>query len=426
MKCHAVLLCVLLTTAYGSARAQVPLPADLSIEAPGTDVPAADAAFSGAWGNGAWDGFRPNALIVEQIAADGTARLVYALGASEYPKLSAKWLRTEGHIEDRRLTFDVSDPESTAGYRIEYRIVAPGRLEGNATNWDGWRSHVFLQRISGRPAAIVATAALPVQPVWRDIRIPEHSTVGAAAGQTIELQATLYRTRLPWRQPLVILNHGAGVPVLATLPAVKRIYRFEAEARFFLARGYSVVVPMRKGRGRSGGPFLEPLGLGIPMATQLDSGVEDVDAVVNAMRAEAWVDPARIIVAGWSHGGFLSVIYAARHPDKVAGVINFSGSWWSEWDQGAERDRPYLAAAGKTAHVPELWLYAYNDMYSSLPYARKNFDAFRADGGTGDFVAFGTIHGVPHNVIGQGHALFEHVGMWKATVAAYLRRIDGG
>lgn len=45
------------------------------------------------------------------------------------------------------------------------------------------------------------------------------------------------------------------------------------------------------------------------------------------MRIAPWVDPARIVVAQWSRGGFLSVIYAARYPDKVAGVINFSGGW---------------------------------------------------------------------------------------------------
>ena len=149
---------------------------------------------------------------------------------------------------------------------------------------------------------------------------------------------------------------------------------------------------------------------------------------MNQMLAQPWVDPAHIIVAGWSRGGFLSVVYAARHPEKVAGVINFSGGWRSEWAPGsrAGEDRLMLAAAGKTARVPELWLYAANDMYYSLPYTQKIFDAFLANGGTGDFLAFGTIHGVPATVVGNGHALFEHVGMWEAAVAAYLLRVGGG
>jgi pimeloyl-ACP methyl ester carboxylesterase len=153
------------------------------------------------------------------------------------------------------------------------------------------------------------------------------------------------------------------------------------------------------------------------------------------MRAEPWVDPARITIAGQSRGGGLSVIYAARHPDKVVGVINFSGGWWGEYESkyepetlGAEERQPreLLAATGTTARVPELWLYADNDMFFSLRYARKIFDPFRVNGGTGDFLAFGKVSGVPSSTTGNGHALFEHVGMWESSVAAYLRRIDGG
>jgi dienelactone hydrolase len=400
MRLCSAFLGAVLVAACGGARAQVPLPKDLAIAAPGADVPAAEAAFAGAWGNGAWYGTLPTALIVERIAADGTAQVVYARGTTEHSKIAAYWKRLQGRIKDHRLTIHLPDPNSSAGYRLQYRLAAPGLLEGDVTNWDGWRGHAFLQRISGPPAAIVATAALPVRPIWRQIWIPENW-----AGQTIRLEATLYRTRLPGRQPLVILNHGSSSP-----ETVKNTLHFQAQARFFLAHGYNVLVPMRKGRGRSGGP----------LATGIEGAVADLDAVVDAMRAEPWVDPARIIVAGWSRGGLTSVVYAARHPDKVAGVISFSGTW------GGEESLPYLAAAGKIAHVPELWLYDENDSYIPLPEARKAFNAFRANGGAGDFVTFGNISGMPSGATGEGHTLFEHVGMWKAAVAAYLRRIDSG
>ena len=412
----------------GVAWAQVLLPTDLSIQPPGAGVPAEDATFSGAWGNGAWDGSIPTAFIVEQVEEDGTAKVIYARGPTERPKITAHWLRLTGRIKDHCLTIHLPDPDSSAGFLVQYRIIAPGHLEGDLTTRDGWRTQAFLQRIPGPPAAIVATAALPFRPIWHTIRIPEHSLVGAASGQTIQLVATLYRTRLPGRQPLVILNHGA--PGFAA-DAVERTWHFEAEARFFLAHGFNVVVPMRKGRGQSGGPYLERTT--IPTAIHVDSAVEDENTVVNAMRAESWVDPARIIVAGWSRGGALAVVYAARHPDKVAGVINFSGGWWSEYESkyepetsGAEEHqmRDLLAAAGKTARVPELWLYADNDMFFSVAYARQNFDAFRANGGAGQFVAFGQVSGVPSSTEGNGHALFEHVGMWRAAVAAYLRRVE--
>ncbi|MGH7097137.1 MAG: alpha/beta hydrolase family protein, partial [Stellaceae bacterium] len=280
------------------------------------------------------EGTIPTALVVERVAADGTAQVIYAVGNAEHPKIAAKWFRLKGHIADHRLTIRLPDPSSSTDYRVQYRIVAPGVLEGDFTNWDGWRVHAFLQRIAGPPTAIIATAALPFRPIWREIWIPEQW-----AGQTIQLEAALYRTRLPGRQPLVILNHGAAPP-----RAAKNTLRFQAESRFFLARGYNVVVPMRKGRGRSGGP----------LGTGIDGAVADVDAVVDAMRAESWVDPKRIIVAGWSRGGITSVVYAVRHPGKVAGIINFSGTWNGYSKLRAKEERPIFAAAGKTAHVPEL------------------------------------------------------------------------
>jgi dienelactone hydrolase len=283
---------------------------------------------------------------------------------------------------------------------------------------EGFRAYAVLQRISGTPVEIVATAALPIQPLWRDIRIEEHSKVGAAAGQTFQLQATLYRTRLPGRQPLVILNHGSTGGQDWQVPIV---LRFEGEARFFLARGYNVVVPMRKGRGDSGGPFLEPSDKSVPTATQVASALEDLNTVIEAMRARPWVDPRRIILVGWSRGGFLSVEYSARHPGDIAGVVNFSGGWWPGRGSSAEENSDLLAAAGKSRGMaPELWLYAENDSYYTLPYARKIFDAFSANGGIGEFIPFENIH------IGNGHALFEHVDLWKATVATYLHQIESG
>src|SRR5258708_37656063 len=48
---HFLILGLMFRACSGLASAQVPLPATLSIEAPGADVPATDAAFSGAWGN---------------------------------------------------------------------------------------------------------------------------------------------------------------------------------------------------------------------------------------------------------------------------------------------------------------------------------------------------------------------------------------
>ena len=140
MSLRFILASVMMTAVYSIASAQVPLPTDLSIQPPGTDVPAEDAAFSGAWGNGAWDGSTPTALIVEQVDEDGTAKVIYARGATEHPKITDHWLSLSGRIEDHCLAIHLSDPDSSAGFLVQYRIVAPGRLEGDLTTRDGWRT----------------------------------------------------------------------------------------------------------------------------------------------------------------------------------------------------------------------------------------------------------------------------------------------
>lgn len=410
MKAGAAICLFLLLGSFGLAHSQVPLPPDLSIADPSPDVPAEEAAFSGAWGNGAWDGTVPTALIVERVHANGSASVIYAVGASPQANIQPEWLRLQGRIASSHLIVQ----NLPHGGIARYTVGAQGHLIGTYTTTTGARSHVVLQRIAGASAGIVGTAALPVQPIWRDIRIPEHSKIGAAAGQTIELQATLYRTRLPGRQPLVVLNHGSGYGDYAS-----RVLRFEGEARVFLALGYNVVVPMRKGRGRSGGPVLEQMA--VKDTTAVASGLEDIDTVVDFMRGEPWVDPARIVVAGWSRGGFLSVAYAARYPEKVEGVINFSGGWWPEFGSSSDAifNTAQLANAGRSTKVPQLWLYAADDRFYMLDYCRRNFDAFRANGGQGEFVAF-------HDIPVDGHLLFEWVGRWKHAVADYLRQADRG
>jgi hypothetical protein len=118
---HFLILGLLFRACLGLASAQVPLPATLSIEAPGADVPSTDAAFSGAWGNSGWDGNIPTALVVERVDADGTADVIYASGAAEHPKVAANWLHLQGRIEDHTLTLRL--PE---GAQVQYHLTGPG------------------------------------------------------------------------------------------------------------------------------------------------------------------------------------------------------------------------------------------------------------------------------------------------------------
>jgi TolB-like protein/class 3 adenylate cyclase/dienelactone hydrolase/Tfp pilus assembly protein PilF len=250
-----------------------------------------------------------------------------------------------------------------------------------------------------------------VKPDWDELAIPEQAKIGPAAGQALRLRAWLYRIPGDRRQPLIIFNHGSTDGTTAAA-----IFRYPVQAGIFQSMGWDVVVPMRKGRGGSDGPVLEPSDHSVPDEEQVDSAVEDLDAVVDFMRAQPYVDPARIVVAGQSRGGFLASIYAGRHPEKISGVLNFSGGWWSE-DWGGEFNTRFFAEAGRETTRPMLWLYASNDPYYDSSAVRRSFAAFEAAGGKGTLFEAGEI-------AGSGHDLSIWPKKWQQPVAAFLASIS--
>jgi pimeloyl-ACP methyl ester carboxylesterase len=385
------------------ASGEVPLPADVGIATPAGDVPTAMRRFVGAWGLGAWGGELPSMLVVERVAASGKATVVYAWGASLAAGVRPGWRRSVAHISDGKLHLS-STPELT----ITFEPDSHGSLSGYYRQGDGPPAYEELVHLPGRTRAELSAAAgaKPESP-WEEIRIPERQ--GGRPEKTTWLQATVYRSPRSGRQPVIVFNHGSTGNGKVSASAVARMWN---EAMAFREMGFATVVPMRRGRGGSGGEFLEEA----PDAgseAQLDRALADLDATVDFMREQSFVDPDRVIVAGQSRGGFLSVVYAARHPDKVAGVVNFSGGWWGERAPRSEFNFQEVGVAGRGSRVPMLWLYADHDSYYSLGYVERLFAAFKAAGGRG---ALFEVRDLP----GEGHFLSSWPEKWSGAVRSYL------
>jgi pimeloyl-ACP methyl ester carboxylesterase len=111
------------------------------------------------------------------------------------------------------------------------------------------------------------------------------------------------------------------------------------------------------------------------------------------------------------------VIYAGRHPEKVTGVLNFSGGWWGEHMPTADFNLTQFRQAGRLAKVPMLWLYAAHDSYYSLSYTEGNFQEFLNAGGKG------RLFEVP-DIQGEGHFLMNWPEKWTDAATAYLENIE--
>lgn len=386
-----------------SARAQTALPDDISIATPSSAIAPEVAAFSGAW-LGAWGEELPTALIVEQVHFNGAARAIYSWGDSQLYGFKAGWERRAGQISNGKLQWS-----SKNGPKIDFTLESNGTLLGRYDMKNMPPSFAELHRLSTTNALSIEEAAKKAAVSWEEIRIPVHSQVGPTKGKTFGLQTTVFRQASAGKHPMVIFNHGSTGP--GVIPA-SYVFRGGNEVEFFHSLGYVVVVPMRKGRGHSEGPYLEEDD-SVPITVGLDSAIEDLHAVVEYMSAQSDVDPRRIILAGASRGGLLSVAYAGRYPTNVIGVVNFSGGWFGEGMPSADFNFEIFGKAGHDAKVPMLWLYADHDSYYSLKFVEREFAKFREAGGRGELVE---VDDVP----GDGHLLCLWMDHWRGKVTGYL------
>jgi dienelactone hydrolase len=393
----------------GAARAQVPtipLPADLTVDVPAADVPTSVARFAGAWAHGAWDGVLPHVLVVETVDRTGRAQVVYALGDSAEAGISRGYRRVTGRIVADLLTVDLGERASA-----EYRLAGDA-LRGTYTS--GRRRYTVTLTRATVAAVMAVPASVPGVVTGTTVRLPMAEP--DPGGQRITLEATLYRPPGDGPHAVLLFNHGStGGGTVA--PSVT--LRPRRQAQFFVERGFAVLAPMRRGRGASQGTSAEYEGTcdAEILGAGLARAIEDVDAAMAYLRAQAWADPERVLVAGQSRGGILSVAYAAKRPDTVRGVINFAGGWTSQRcdERGRGFNQMIFAAAGAQTRVPTLWLYAEDDSYYSAAWIRRYHEAFARAGGVATFYLFPAFGS-------DGHRLVDRVQLWKAPADDFLRR----
>ena len=251
----------------------------------------------------------------------------------------------------------------------------------------------------------------------------EHRMVPVSiGGQRVRLAVRIFRPNGEGPFPTLIFHHGSTG--FGTQPLrFPRFWQPDTVVNFFVDRGWSVVLPSRRGRGGSEGGYDEGFGpdrsrgyssdpaYSLPGA---DRALADIDAITDVIRTWPFVDPETIVLGGVSRGGILSIAHAGLRPALYRGVLNFVGGWLGGRGSNQTTVNQSIFNRGVPFGKETLWLYASDDSFYSLDTTRAYFAAFEEAGGIGVFV-----DDFPDAI---GHGLYNAPEHWGSVVEDYLNR----
>lgn len=243
----------------------------------------------------------------------------------------------------------------------------------------------------------------------------------------VPLRATLFRPAPREgvdRYPLVVINHGTDE---ATRLAVSMpVYYWLS--RWFVERGYAVLLPQRRGHGATGGSLAEAAG-DCDKPDHFKSGLiaaQDLEVAIRFVKAQPFIDGEHIISAGVSTGGWASLALAALAPDLLRGVVNFAGgrgghAYGRRSAVCGEQELIAAAAAysERAAQVPTIWFYARNDSYFGPDLAGRMAQAWRSKGGAVEANILPAYNSEGHN-LADDRAGWD---LWGGKLDRFLRRL---
>ena len=228
-----------------------------------------------------------------------------------------------------------------------------------------------------------------------------------------ELETTLYRPEGAGPFPIVVINHGKS----PGNPFFQARSRPTIAARYFVERGYAVVVPMRQGFSKSTGAYISG---GCNVGGNGLEQAGDVVAALDYVVAQPWADRTRIVVAGQSHGGWTTLAFGTLNYPGVKGLIDFAGGLRQDQCAGWQQGLVTAAAAyGAKTSLPSLWFYGDNDSYWPTDTWHAMFERYSAGGANTRMVAFGTFESDSHRMFGSPRG----APIWQPEVSKFLEQI---
>jgi dienelactone hydrolase len=260
------------------------------------------------------------------------------------------------------------------------------------------------------------------------VRMREQLWILPSGDPKIEMRATVFRPErdpsgVDPKRPLVVINHGTDE---ATRLAVSMpVYYWMS--RWFVERGYVVVLPQRRGHGATGGPLAEAIGTCAHPDHYASGNVaaDDIAAAVTYMTKQSFVEPNGVIVVGVSTGGWASLALSARNLPQVQAIVNFSGGRGGHaygQPNAICGTKELLAAARMYAsreHEPTIWFYAKNDSYFGPKLAESLAQVWAAAGGSVEEHIL-----APYRT--EGHTIADDRrgwDLWGPSLQSFLTRV---
>lgn len=192
-------------------------------------------------------------------------------------------------------------------------------------------------------------------------------TSPSMAPQTVEipsgklhLKAFLWKPVGPGPFPAVLFSHGSGGADADHTAGMQITEAAEILAPFFVKHGYAFLYPFRRGHGPSAdqAPFMQDVlhreeetkGREARQHLQFllltTDQLEDVMSALTFLKTVPGIDTRRIVVAGHSFGGQLTLLAAERDP-TIRAAVTFAAAAGS-WERSPELRERLLSAIRNT------------------------------------------------------------------------------
>lgn len=244
-------------------------------------------------------------------------------------------------------------------------------------------------------------------------------------GQPVTLELVYFKPSGAGPHPTVLFTHGSTNNG-DDLREVRYTAVYPDLANFFNERGWMVAFLQRRGRGKSGGSYAEGWDpsqgryvCDIEVArSSRRRALEDVDAAYTFLANDPLVNFKRLLIGGNSRGGVLALAYAAKHPDRFVGALNFVGGWAGQrCHLMKEINQDSLLDVGKFPHLT-LWMYGERDPLYTPEQSKGLFTKFIDSGGKGSF------HVVTYGPLRNDHQLIRSRALWQDQMSRYLESLD--